>query len=179
VTDSDDTTSPVSQTLTVTVIPVLTASGLNVSATEGNAFSGVAATGTAYGTEPLSATITWGDGLSTAGTVTVAADGSYSVTGSHTYAEERSFPLTVAVTASGGLSATRTATAAVADAALAANTPTIVIKGVAVALLMTFTAAYPFRGTKHRTPSFSLRRLTTWLVSWYRTVGGRTVPACG
>ena len=119
------------------------------------AFSGVVATGTAYGTGTLSATITWGDGRSTAGTVTVAADGSYSVTGSHTYAEEGSFPLTVAVSASGGLSATGTASAAVADAALAANTPTVVIKGVAVALLMTFTDAYPLRGTKHRTPPSS------------------------
>jgi hypothetical protein len=67
----------------------------------------------------------------------------------------RSCPLTVAVSTSGGLSATGTASAAVADAALAANTPMVVIKGVAVALLMTFTDAYSLRGTKHRTPSSS------------------------
>jgi hypothetical protein len=140
---------------TVTVIRVLTASGMNVSATEGSALSGVVATGMAYGTGTLSATITWGDGRSAAGTVTVAADGSYSVTASHTYAEESFVPLTVAVSASGGLSATGTASAAVADAALAAHTPMVVIKGVPVALLMTFTDTYPLRGTKQRTPPSS------------------------
>ncbi len=35
-----------------------------------------------------SATLSWGDGSSSAGSVSLNPDGSYSVTGSHTYAEE-------------------------------------------------------------------------------------------
>ncbi len=119
VTDSDDSNSPVSATFSVTVQPVLSATVSNVTATEGSSFSGVVATGTAYGTSnPLSATITWGDGSNSAGSVTLNADGTYSVSGSHTYGEEGSYPLSVTVKDSGSLSATANGTAKVADAAL-------------------------------------------------------------
>jgi HYR domain len=54
--DSDDSNSPVSQSFTVTVKPVLWASGTSVSATEGKSFSGVVvATGADYGAGTLSA----------------------------------------------------------------------------------------------------------------------------
>jgi predicted outer membrane repeat protein len=119
VADSDDSNSPVSQSFTVTVQPVLNASGTNVSATEGRAFSGVVATGSAYGTSnPLTATISWGDGSSSTISVTPNADGSYSVSGSHTYAEEGSYSLSVSIKDSGSLSASATGSAQVADAAL-------------------------------------------------------------
>jgi hypothetical protein len=125
--------------------PVLTVSVKSVSATEGSAFSGVVATGTASGTNTLSATLSWGDGSSSAGSVSLNPDGSYSVTGSHTYAEEgSSFALTVQVSASGGQSsASGTGVVTVADAALAANTPTAVINRRAVTLKTTFTDADP------------------------------------
>ncbi len=91
----------------------------NVTATEGSAFSGVVATGTAYGSSnPLSATITWGDGNSSTVTVTPNPDGSYSVSGSHTYAEEGSYAISVTVKDSGSLSATGSGSATVSDAAL-------------------------------------------------------------
>ena len=118
-TDSDDTNSPVSGSFTVTVQPVFSVSVTNVNATEGSAFSGLVATGTAYGTSnPLSATINWGDGSSSTGSVTLNQDGSYSVSGSHTYAEEGSFALTVTVNDSGKLTVSGSSSATVADAAL-------------------------------------------------------------
>jgi len=143
-TDSDDTNSPVSQSFTVTVKPVLTTSGKSVSTMEGSAFSGVVATGTDYGAGTLSATITWGDGSSSAGSVILATDGTYSVTGSHTYVEEgSSLIFSVQVSASGGLNATGNSSAAVADAALSASTPTTVIKGNTLTLTTTFIDADP------------------------------------
>ncbi len=65
VSDSDDLNSPVSQSFSVKVQPVLNVNVNNVTATEGSSFSGVVATGTTYGSSnPLSATISWGDGNS-------------------------------------------------------------------------------------------------------------------
>jgi len=58
------------------------------------------ATGTAYVAGTLSASIAWGDGQTASGTVTLAPDGSYSVTGSNAYDEEGSFPISVTVSAS-------------------------------------------------------------------------------
>jgi hypothetical protein len=119
VSDSDDSNSPVSQSFSVMVQPVLSVNVSNVTATEGRAFNGVVATGTAYGSSnPLTATITWGDGNSSTVNVTPNPDGSYSVSGSHTYAEEGSYALSVSVKDSGSLSATGNGAATVSDAAL-------------------------------------------------------------
>jgi hypothetical protein len=119
VSDSDDSNSPVSQSFSVTVQPVLSVSVNPVTATEGNAFTGVAATGTAYGSSnPLTATITWGDGNSSTVSITPNADGTYSVSGDHTYAEEGSYALSVSVKDSGSLSASGNGTMTVSDAAL-------------------------------------------------------------
>jgi uncharacterized repeat protein (TIGR01451 family) len=55
------------------------------------------------GTAPASdftATIDWGDGTSSAGTVT-SNNGSYSVTGTHTYNDEKVFPLIVTISGNG------------------------------------------------------------------------------
>lgn len=95
----------------------LTANGRNVSAVESSPFSDTVATGTYSGSGTLSASIDWGDGSSSAGSVSLS-NGSYSVIGSHTYAEEGSFTLTVQVSASGGQSATAQGAAIVADAPL-------------------------------------------------------------
>src|SRR5205807_5562192 len=128
----------------------------SVSATEGRAASLVVATGMAYVTGTLTASISWGDGSSSTVTVTPAADGSsstvtvtpaadgsYSVPGSHTYGEEGSFAITVTVSASGASNATATSSASVADAALTANTPTVVIHKLAVTLSTVFSDADP------------------------------------
>jgi uncharacterized repeat protein (TIGR01451 family) len=68
----------------------------------------------------FTATISWGDATSSAGTVSGPTGGPYTVTGSHTYADEGSYPVTVMVTDDGGSTTSATGTAAVADAALTA-----------------------------------------------------------
>jgi hypothetical protein len=66
----------------------------------------------------FTASITWGDGTTSAGTVS-GSNGSFSVTGGHTYADEGSFPLSVAITRTADKATTTptgTVTAAEADA---------------------------------------------------------------
>ena len=65
-----------------------------------------------------SATIFWGDGSSSAGTIVRDAGGVFHVTGSHTYAEEGMDLVTTSVTSGGNGSGGATATATVADAPL-------------------------------------------------------------
>ncbi len=104
----------------------IAAAGVNVSATEGKLFSGQVATFTDGDTSATSAdyaaTITWGDGSSSAGTIT-GGGGTFSVAGSHTYAEEGTPQVTVTITDSDNAtnSATAHPTANVADAALTAS----------------------------------------------------------
>jgi hypothetical protein len=80
------------------------------------------AAGSSSDIKDLSATITWADGSTSAGTVVATGTpGSYTVTGSHIYAEEINTPasFSVAVEDSGGGSASQSiATATVADAGL-------------------------------------------------------------
>jgi PKD repeat protein len=95
--DSADATSA-SNTTTATVNEsTLTAVGTNISATEGTQFSGVTGTftdpGSPDGPSEFTASIDWGDGTTTAGTITGSA-GSYAVSGTHTYADEGSFQVT-------------------------------------------------------------------------------------
>jgi hypothetical protein len=103
----------------------LTATGIPVAATEGSAFSGVVATFTDANPNAPSndfmATITWGDGSTSAGTITANASGGFSVTGSHTYAEEGSYAAGVQINDLGGASTGASTAAAVADAALTAS----------------------------------------------------------
>lgn len=96
----------------------LSVNGTNVSAKEGAAFNGVVATGTYSGSGTLSASINWGDGT-TASTGTVSLNaGTYSVSGSHTYAEEGHDTIGISVSDGQGQSASTTASATVSDAAL-------------------------------------------------------------
>ncbi len=102
----------------------ITASGAaTVSATEGSAFSATVATftdpDTAATASEYSASINWGDGSTSAGTVG-GSGGSFTVTGGHTYAEEGSHTITVTITDVDATSnlATASTAAKVADAAL-------------------------------------------------------------
>jgi hypothetical protein len=95
----------------------------SVSATEGKSFSGTVATFTdpdanATASE-YSATITWGDGSTSTGSIT-GSGGSFTVTGSHKYGEEGSNAVSVTITDADNTSnaATASTTAKVADAAL-------------------------------------------------------------
>src|SRR5207302_8193588 len=86
---------------TVTMAP-FSGRGVPVNGFERSALNKVAvATFThANGVEPgasFTATVAWGDGTSSSGQVRQESDGSYTVTGSHTYGDERTYPITVSV----------------------------------------------------------------------------------
>src|SRR5262249_5478816 len=103
----------------------LTASANNLAATEGSAaFSGTVGSFTDADPNPtlsdFSATINWGDGTITTGTI--AANGnSFTVAGTHAYASEGSFTVTLTIKDVGGSQATATSTATVVDAPLTAS----------------------------------------------------------
>jgi Bacterial Ig-like domain (group 1) len=104
----------------------ISASGTTVSATEGASFSGTVATfsdpDTSATAGEYAATIEWGDGSSSTGTVS-GSGGSFAVSGEHTYADEGSYTITVTTTDADNSSnsATATSSASVADAALTAS----------------------------------------------------------
>jgi hypothetical protein len=115
------------ETVIVTQVdPPITASGTTINAIEGTQFTGTVATFTdpdlmATAGE-YSATITWGDGASSPGVIS-GGNGSFTVTGSHMYAEEGSDPVTVTITDTDNASNTATANskAVVVDAALSST----------------------------------------------------------
>ena len=103
----------------------LTAAGSAITATEGAGFNGVVATFTDANpnstTADFSATITWGDGHTSNGTVAVNPTGGFTVTGSNTYLDEGSYSPTVHIVDDGGAVADISGTAVVADASLTAT----------------------------------------------------------
>lgn len=110
-------------TLAITDQPII-AAGQNVSAVEGSSANLTVATFTdadsAATAADYSATISWGDGTSTTGTITGTS--TFSVSGDHTYAEEGTDSISVTITDvdDQSNSATVTSTASVADASLTA-----------------------------------------------------------
>ncbi|HEV3343343.1 MAG TPA: DUF4214 domain-containing protein [Pirellulales bacterium] len=102
----------------------LTATGTAVSSVEFTTFSGLVAAftdadpnGTA---SDYTATIAWGDGTTTAGTVASAA-GHFAVGGSHAYAEDGSYTIKVHVADVGGSTATANSTATVTEPSISAT----------------------------------------------------------
>jgi parallel beta-helix repeat protein len=128
----------------------LSASGVAVAATEGAAFSGAVATFTdanPFATAgDFTATITWGDGSSSAGTVSAGGSGGFVVTGGHTYAEEGSYAVHVTINDAGGSTTSADSSASVADAPLtAAGTSISATEGAAFGgVVATFADANPF-----------------------------------
>src|SRR4029077_14431529 len=123
-------------TTTVTRGPVhisdaaLTASASAVAATEGTSTGNVTVAtftdGNAFATvADFSASITWGDGSSSGGAITLGGS-TFTVTGSHVYAEEGSKTVTVTITDDDGATAAPTSTATIGD-------PRVAVTGVAVA----------------------------------------------
>ena len=104
----------------------ITASGQNLSGTEGAEANGTVATftdpDTAATASEYAASIEWGDGSTSTGTVSGGA-GSFSVSGGHTYVDEGSYPIKVLITDvdNAGNSATTSSTAEIGDAALSAS----------------------------------------------------------
>ncbi|HWB09164.1 MAG TPA: TIGR03118 family protein [Pirellulales bacterium] len=103
------------------VSPGLSMTAQTITPTEGAAFSGTVATFTDgdgnMSAGAYTATILWGDGATTAGTVSFSA-GKFSVAGSHTYLEEGTNSVTVKVNDVDGANASVVSTAKVADAPL-------------------------------------------------------------
>lgn len=125
-----DTTLPQPTTQTSTAQAVianaaLSATGVAVNATEGQAFTGLVATftdanpGSTAG--DFTATILWGDGHQSLGTVTQTGPGLFSVSGTNTYADAGSQVVIVTIRDAEGQTAVAAATATVAEAALAAT----------------------------------------------------------
>jgi PKD repeat protein len=73
----------------------------------------------------FTATIDWGDGSSTTGTVAAQPGGGFSVQGSHTYALLGSYPVSLTVLDDGGSTASTTGSAHVADAPLTGGALTV------------------------------------------------------
>jgi len=117
--DAGGADASTSSTAAITDYPLI-ASGTTISGTEGSQFSGMAATfvdtdpsgGTA---SEYATTIDWGDGATSSGTVT-GGSGNYTVSGSHTYADEGTFTSTVTIVDAEGNTATASTVANVADA---------------------------------------------------------------
>jgi hypothetical protein len=88
-TTTNDTATAFSLATVSPASPKIIAQGLNIQATAGQPFSGAVATftdvipGAVLG--DFTATIDWGDGTTSAGTITANADGSFTVSGTHTY----------------------------------------------------------------------------------------------
>jgi len=77
-----------------------TATPVTFSTTEGQSFTGTVANftdGSTHVASDYTATINWGDGTTTAGTVS-GSSGSFSVSGLHTYADEGAFTVPVTIT---------------------------------------------------------------------------------
>jgi hypothetical protein len=127
VTDTGGNTASANSTATV-ADAALSATGVNISATEGAPLSNVTvatltdSAGTYTNLSNLSATINWGDSSSSAATlVGTGTPGIYSIEGSHTYAEYGNYTVGVSVTDTGGSTASAHSTATVVDAALSAT----------------------------------------------------------
>jgi hypothetical protein len=93
-----------------------------IHATEGKSFSGTAGTFSTSNVNPhasdFTATINWGDGTTSNGTVVLNSGSSFKVNGTHTYAEEGTFNVSVSIKDKSGHSGTARSIAEVADAPL-------------------------------------------------------------
>ncbi|MDR3633479.1 MAG: Ig-like domain-containing protein, partial [Isosphaeraceae bacterium] len=99
------------------------------SSTEGATFTGLVANFTdasPFGAvSDFTATIKWGDGTTSTGTVKKASLGTFGVTGTHQYNEEGTYNVSVVVKDDGGSTTTVASTAQIADAPLTPNTASI------------------------------------------------------
>ena len=112
--------------LSGTSVTMIAVTPVNIAAQEGLSFNGPVASFT--DSDPsqtsaanFSATIAWGDGTTSAGTVTSGA--TFGVTGTHTYADEGNFTVTITVTDSANQTGSATGTATVGEADALSGTP--------------------------------------------------------
>jgi phospholipase C len=122
-TDERDGSSPLTASGTVVVADApLQASAQNLKPTQGSAFNGVVTAFRDPGSDgtisDYSATITWGDGHTSAGTVQSDGQGGFTVSGGNTFAEEGTYTVTVLLQDQGGARASVSSEALVQDASL-------------------------------------------------------------
>jgi hypothetical protein len=156
----DSSTASVSSSATISDA-ALTASGTTISTVAGAGFSGVAASFTDANAgataSDFSATILWGDGNTTAGTVQANGSGGFDVLGTHTYPHVGNFALSAQINDVGGSSASAGSTATVTQAATTTSltaAPDPSVFGEAKTLTATVVAAPPGTGTSTGTVSF-------------------------
>jgi hypothetical protein len=108
----------------------------------------------------FNATITWGDGSSSAGTIS-GSNGSFTVSGGHTYADEGSFPLSVAITRTAdGSAITPSGTVVVAEGDVL--TPqAVTLSGTSGQALSNVTVA-TFTDTDTTSPASDFTATITW-----------------
>jgi streptogramin lyase len=119
-------TAVISPVATVADAPLSPALGAPISGVEGGPISAIVATFTDANPNGVvadfAATIHWGDGTSSVGTVSVVGaspnGGVFSVFGIHTYAEEGTYPVIVTISDVGGSQTIAATQAVIADAAL-------------------------------------------------------------
>jgi hypothetical protein len=93
----------------------------------------------------FTATVAWGDGSQSTGTVEQNPDGSFSVAGSHTYREEGVYVTDVSIEDDGGSSTSVLGQVVVGDAALTATGGEVAMTGTAASYsVATFTDANPY-----------------------------------
>jgi parallel beta-helix repeat protein len=140
----------------------LTLGTAQIACREGTSFSGIVLSfldpGSDGTTADYAATVVWGDGTATVGTLAALGLNAFAVSGSHTYAEEGTYPLLVRVADQGGSSTIVQGTAVVTDAALAARHRKLIVTGNKSfsGVVATFTDADPAG-----TPS-DFRAIITW-----------------
>jgi hypothetical protein len=101
--------------------PGLSPFGVTINGTEGTKFNGVVGSFTDTTAGNYIATITWGDGHTSGGTIAFnTGTHRFDVSGSNTYGEEGSYAIAVKVTSTGGASTAINSTAKIADAGLSA-----------------------------------------------------------
>src|SRR5207237_791150 len=153
VADDGGATASATDAATVNDAALTASNGAGFAATEGNLSATVTvATFTdanpgASAADFAGTTITWGDGSpATAATVTLSS-GTFSVTGTHTYADEGSYTATASIVDDGGATASATDAATVHDAALTASNGTgftaTEAAGTGTVTVATFTDANP------------------------------------
>jgi hypothetical protein len=120
--------------------------GDQVLATAGQEFSGLVATltGTPFGAagSSFTATIDWGDGVTSNGTLVTDPNGGFDITGSHTFGNAGSYPVTVTVSQNGTQVGSALTSASVATATTPAS-QTLTAQG----LVFTASAGQAFTGT--------------------------------
>jgi hypothetical protein len=139
--------------------PPITAAGTSITGTQGQPFTGAVATFSqpipGAAADDYSATIDWGDGNTSDGTIAANATGGFTVTGSNTF--EQSGPLTVTVTINDNAGTSATATT---SATVAAPAPTFAATNADTASEgQTYTLSLAFLASTNT-------GVSTWSVNW-------------